>query len=131
VKLLLDEGKQVTAFTRDPAAAALPHAAHLAGGDPSRPETLTSALVGVEAIFLNPATLGNAIAELLSLAVEQGVRRVVLMSAVTTEYGGGYRRFAERFKAAEDARGEGSGPPRAHLRRRGGRPRFCFPKLTG
>ena len=103
VKLLLDEGKQVTAVTRDPAAAALPRAAHLAGGDPSRPETLTSALVGVEAVFLNPATLGNSIAGLLSLAVEQGVQRVVLLSSVTVEYGGGYRRFAERFKAAEDA----------------------------
>ena len=103
VKLLLDEGKQVVAVTRDPAAAVLPRAAHLAGGDPSRPETLTSALARVEAVFLNPATLGNAIYELLSLAAERGVQRVVLISAVTVEYGGGYRRFAERFKAAEDA----------------------------
>lgn len=103
VNLLLEGGEKVAAVTRDPATAALPGGAHVVGGDPSRPQTLTSALDGVEAVFLSPRAVGDATAELLSLAAEQGVQRVVALSAVTVEYGGGYQRFAERFKAVEDA----------------------------
>jgi uncharacterized protein YbjT (DUF2867 family) len=51
----------------------------------------------VVAITRNPAT-----AESLSpLAVEQGVERVVVLSAITAEYPLGERRFAEQFKAVE------------------------------
>jgi uncharacterized protein YbjT (DUF2867 family) len=100
VKLLLAEAATVAAVTRDPAKAALPAAARVVGSDPS---TLLPALGGVEAIFLVPRAVGNATAELLSFAVRHGVRRVVVVSAVTVEYGGGYKRFAEAFKAVEDA----------------------------
>lgn len=103
VKLLLAEGVQVAAITRDPANAALPADTHIIGGDPSHPTTLASALNGVQAIFLVPRAVGDAAAELLSLAAKQGVQRVVMVSAVTVEYGGGYKRFAEAFKAVEDA----------------------------
>ncbi len=54
-------------------------------------------------MFLNPAAVGDAIAELLSLARRQGVERVVLLSALTVQYGGGERRFADQFKVQEDA----------------------------
>ena len=108
VNLLLDGGAKVVAVTRHPATAALPDGAVVVGGDPSRPQTLASALRGVETVFISPralgdATAGAATAELLKLAAEQGAQRVVALSAVTVEYGGGYQRFADAFKAVEDA----------------------------
>lgn len=103
VNLLLGDGVKVAAVTRKPAHAALPADAQIIGGDPSRPETLVSALRSVEAIFLIPRSVGASTVELLSLAAKHGVQRVVVVSAVTVEYGGGYRRFAEEFKAVEDA----------------------------
>jgi uncharacterized protein YbjT (DUF2867 family) len=108
VNLLLSGGEKVVAVTRNPTTAALPDGAHVVGGDPSRPQTLTKALPGVEAVFISPralgdATAGAATAELLKLEAEQGAQRVVALSAVTVEYGGGYRRFADAFKAVEDA----------------------------
>src|SRR5438067_7603709 len=108
VNLLLDGGAKVVAVTRNPATAALPDGAHVVGGDPSHPQTLTSALRGVETVLVSPRALGDATAgaatvELLKLAAGQGARRVVVLSAVTVEYGGGYQRFADAFRAVEDA----------------------------
>jgi hypothetical protein len=40
---------------------------------------------------------------LLSLAAQHGVKRIVALSAVTVEFGGGHRRFAHTFRAVEDA----------------------------
>src|SRR5215213_6077044 len=105
VNVLLEDGKKVVAVTRNPAAAALPGGAHVVGGDPSHPRTLTSALRGVEAVLISPralgdATAGAATAELLALAAEQGVGRVVALSAVTVQYAAGYRRFADAIKAS-------------------------------
>ena len=54
-------------------------------------------------MFLNPAAVGNATADLLSLALQQGVERAVLLSALSVQYGGGGRRFADQFKEQEDA----------------------------
>lgn len=103
VNLLLRNGEQVAAVTRDPTTAALPTGAHIVGGDPSRPATLTTALHDVEAILLIPRAVGDATATLLALAAEQGVQRVVLVSALTVQYPAGEERFAAAFKAAEDA----------------------------
>src|SRR5215217_9476951 len=108
VNVLLEDGKKVVALTRNPAAAELPGGAHVVGGDPSHPQTLTSALRGVKAVLISPSALGDATAgaataELLALAVEQSVERVVALSAVTVQYAAGYRRFADAFKALEDA----------------------------
>src|SRR5829696_7804484 len=108
VNVLLEDGKKVVAVTRNPAAAELPGGAHVVGGDPSRPQTLMSALRGVEAVLISPralgdATAGSATAELLALAAEQGAERVVALSAATVQYPAGYRRFADAFKAVEDA----------------------------
>jgi uncharacterized protein YbjT (DUF2867 family) len=102
VKLLLADGEKVAAVTRNPSAAELPGYAHVIGGDPSRPTMLASALSGVEAVFLSPRAVGNGTAELLALVAAQGAKRVTVISAVTVEYGGGYRRFADAYKAVED-----------------------------
>jgi uncharacterized protein YbjT (DUF2867 family) len=108
VKQLVDEGAQVGAVTRDPAAAALPEAAHVISADASYPRTLEASLDGVEAILLSPRAVGGASAELLSLAGRHGVKRIVVLSAATVQYPAGYRRFVEQFKAVEDtARGSG------------------------
>jgi len=102
VRLLAATDRPVAAVTRDPAAAALPEGVHVVHGDASRPHTLASALDGVEAILLAPRAVGQATAELLASAAEHGAKRVVMLSAVSVEYGGGYRRFAEAFRLAED-----------------------------
>jgi uncharacterized protein YbjT (DUF2867 family) len=108
VNLLRASGEKVVAVTCHPATAALPDSAVVVECDPTRPQTLAKALCGVEAVFISPRALGDATAgaatvELLKLAAEQGVLRVVVLSAVTVEYGVGYQHFADAFKAVEDA----------------------------
>ncbi|MFC1418482.1 NAD(P)H-binding protein [Streptacidiphilus cavernicola] len=108
LKLLRDGGSRAVAVSRDPERAtrgesALPEGVRVVGGDPSDPKTLAPVLDGAEALLLSPRAVGSAGAELLGLAAERGVRRVVVLSAVTVEYGGGYARFAEGFRAVEDA----------------------------
>jgi uncharacterized protein YbjT (DUF2867 family) len=108
VNQLLEDGQKVRAVTRDPATAALPDGAEVVGGDPSQATTLKSALPGVEVVLVSPralgdATAGTATAELLALAAAQGVERVVALSAATVEYPAGYRRFADAFRAVEEA----------------------------
>jgi len=120
VNLLLSGGEKVVAVTRHPATAALPDGAHVVGGDPSRPQTLMPALRGVDAVFISPralgdATAGAATAGLLKLSAEQGAQRVVLLSALTVQYGGGEKHFADAFKAVEDA-AKASGLPWTILR---------------
>ncbi|MEV5508808.1 NAD(P)H-binding protein [Streptomyces orinoci] len=102
IKLLAAAGQKVTAVTRTPDAARLSEGVTVHEGDPSRPQTLAPVLAGADAILLSPRAVGTAVGDLLGLAVEHGVRRVVVLSAVTVEYGGGYRRFAEAFRAVED-----------------------------
>jgi uncharacterized protein YbjT (DUF2867 family) len=103
VTLLLGGGEDVVAVSRDPAGAALPAAVRVVEGHASRPETVAGALDGAEAIFVVPRAVGDATAELLSLAAARGVRRAVLVSALTVQYGVGERRFRDAFGAAEDA----------------------------
>ncbi|MFI0448555.1 NAD(P)H-binding protein [Actinomadura sp. 6N118] len=95
VKLLLEAGEEVTAVTRSPESADLPEGAKVV--------SQASDMAGVEAILIAPRAVGETIGELLVAAAAQGVKRAVLLSAVTVEYGGGYERFAAAFKAAEKA----------------------------
>ena len=120
VNLLLSGGEKVVAITRHPEKAALPEGAVVVGVDLSRLQQLSKALRDVEAVLISPralgdATAGTATAELLKLAAEQGAPRVVVLSAATVEYGGGYERFAAAFKAVEDA-ARTSGLPWTFLR---------------
>src|SRR5260221_1859853 len=106
--LLLASGEEVMAVTRNPAAAVLPDGAHVVAGAPSHPQTLTSVLRDVEAIFISPralgdATAGDATAELLNLAAEQGAPRVVALSAVTVGDGGGDPRLSDALTAVGGA----------------------------
>jgi len=108
VKLLLEGGEQALAVTRHPTTAALPEGAHVVEGDPSQPQTLETALHDITAVFISPRALGDATAgaatsALLKMAAARGAQRVVTLSAVTVEFGGGYRRFADAFRAVEDA----------------------------
>src|SRR6266581_1605291 len=98
VNLLLSGSEKVVALTRHPEKAALPEGAVVVGGDPSHPQTLTKALRDVEAILISPRALGDATA-----------------GAATVEYGGGYQRFADGFRAVEDA-ARASGLPWTFLR---------------
>jgi uncharacterized protein YbjT (DUF2867 family) len=81
VAALLDEDAPVRALTRDPAAAGLPAAAELALFDPGQLETITSALAGVTAVFVNASAVGTVIADLMTAASQTGVNRVVLLSS--------------------------------------------------
>ncbi|GAA4997578.1 NAD(P)H-binding protein [Actinopolymorpha pittospori] len=85
VDALIDAGVKVRAVSRNPLAAAMPAGVDVAEGDPSRPHSIAAALHGVTTVFLNPAALGGSAGELLALARERGVRRVVLLSALAVE----------------------------------------------
>lgn len=86
IDLLVGKGARVRAVTRDPLAASLPAGVEVVEGDPSRPDTLASSLGGVSALFLNPRAVGGAAVELLALARERGVKRVVAMSALNVDF---------------------------------------------
>ena len=107
VNQLLADDMSVVAVTRDPATAALPAAAHVVRGDPSQPTTLMSALRGVEAVLVSPRPRGChgrcRDRRVAGAGGRAGVQRVVALSAATVEYPAGYRRFADAFKAVEDA----------------------------
>ncbi|HWE88708.1 MAG TPA: NAD(P)H-binding protein [Pseudonocardiaceae bacterium] len=97
VRLLLADGQFVAAVTRDPATAVLPDGADVLRADPDL------ALPGVRAVLISPRAVGDGTAGLLKRAAEQGATRVVVLSAATVSHGGGYRRFADEFRAVEDA----------------------------
>ncbi|GAA4606033.1 NAD(P)H-binding protein [Actinoallomurus liliacearum] len=81
VRQLVAAGQEVRAVTRDPAsraAAALPPEAEVVAGDFGRPESLVSALRGVERMHL--VAIGESLTtgpRILEVAKEAGVRRIV------------------------------------------------------
>ncbi|MEU0991300.1 NAD(P)H-binding protein [Streptomyces sp. NPDC005953] len=83
---LIEAGQDVRALTRRPGAAALPPGVQVFEGDLTRPETLPPALEGVRTMLLFP--VGEAVDEVVALAVKAGVRRIVVLSsaAVTAGY---------------------------------------------
>jgi uncharacterized protein YbjT (DUF2867 family) len=102
VNLLVEDGRQVVAVSRNPKTASLPAKAHVVAGDPSRPRTLAAAFKGIDAVLLSPRALAGAASELVMLAASSGVRRAVVLSALTVQYSGGLRRFADEFRAIEN-----------------------------
>jgi uncharacterized protein YbjT (DUF2867 family) len=76
-ELLSLEGAEVRALTRNPQAAGLPAGVEVV--------TTVSSLRGVTSVFLNPRAVGKAAGELLALAREHGVRRVVTLSAINVD----------------------------------------------
>ncbi len=86
VDLLVDQGAKVRAVTRHPQAANLPAHVEVVEGDPARPDTIAPFLEGVAGLFLHPRAVGiPAAAELLALARQRGVQRVVTLSAMNVD----------------------------------------------
>lgn len=80
VRALLAEGVRVRAVTRDVSNADIP-----SGVEPVHPNDVAAALSGVDGVFVHPrATLGS-IHGLLDAAVEEGVPKVVVMSAINVD----------------------------------------------
>jgi uncharacterized protein YbjT (DUF2867 family) len=106
IDVLAGEGVKVRAVTRDPQAAGLPAGVEVVVGDPSRPDTMGAVVEGVTSLFLHPRAVGEAAADLLALAKERGVGRVVALSAVNVDddLADQPSRFqGDRNKEAEDA----------------------------
>jgi uncharacterized protein YbjT (DUF2867 family) len=85
VDLLVDRGAKVRAITRDLRAAGLPIGVEVVEGDPSKPDTIAPVLDGVTGLFINPRSVGLAAGDLLALARQRGVQRVVALSATNVD----------------------------------------------
>jgi uncharacterized protein YbjT (DUF2867 family) len=85
IDILINEGVKVRAVTRNPQAADLPAEVEVVQGDLSRPDTIAPFLEGVTGLFLHPRAVGQAAGELLRLARQRGVQRVVALSAMNVE----------------------------------------------
>ncbi|MFE7460105.1 SDR family oxidoreductase [Streptomyces sp. NPDC057554] len=82
---LLRAGEDVRALTRRPESAGLPAGVRVLAGDLERTETVREALAGVEKLFLFPVP--EAAQEVVDLAVEAGVRRIVVLSSAAVTAG--------------------------------------------
>jgi uncharacterized protein YbjT (DUF2867 family) len=85
LEVLVDEGAKVRAVTRDPQATNLPAEVEVVQGDLTRPATIAPHLEGITALFLHPRAVGLAAGELLALARQRGVQRVVALSATNVD----------------------------------------------
>jgi len=85
IEALSAAGADIRAITRKVQAAGLPAHVEVVAGDPSRPDTIARALRGVSALFLHPRAVGDAAFDLAALAREQGVRRIVALSAMNID----------------------------------------------
>ncbi|MFJ8052386.1 NAD(P)H-binding protein [Streptomyces luteogriseus] len=95
VRLLVEEGVEVAAVTRDP------HARFPTGTQLVHP-TKVPTIEGVEAILLSPRAAGSTAVDLLAHARETGAARVVVLSALTVQYPAGHARFRQQFHAGEE-----------------------------
>src|SRR5258708_8694346 len=86
IELLSASGEEIRAVPRNIQTADLPAGIDVVAGDPSQPATLADALRGASALFLNPRAVGTSAVELLTLARDQGVKRVVAMSALNVDF---------------------------------------------
>jgi len=104
VTLLKDQGVSVRAVARS--ATALLPGVEAFSSDLARPETLAQVLEGADALFVHPRAVGEGAGKLLTLAAEQGVRRVVVLSAINVDEDPAYqpsRLNGDRNKEVEDA----------------------------
>jgi uncharacterized protein YbjT (DUF2867 family) len=85
IDVLVSEGAKVRALTRNPQAAGLAAGVEVVEFDPARPEEIAPFLEGVTALFLHPRAVGLAAGELLALARQRGVQRVVALSAMNVD----------------------------------------------
>ncbi|MEV0590850.1 SDR family oxidoreductase [Nonomuraea cavernae] len=106
---LLQAERHVRALTRNPASAALPGQVEVCKGDLENPESLRAALVGVERLYLFP--VAQTAAEVVAMAVESGVRRIVDLSGA----GADDETFEDGYHVSERAV-EASGLDWTHVR---------------
>jgi uncharacterized protein YbjT (DUF2867 family) len=85
VDQLAAEGAAVRAVTRTPHAAGFPASVDVVTADPGKPATMAAALTGASALFLHPRAVGDAADELVALARDLGVRRVVALAAANID----------------------------------------------
>jgi uncharacterized protein YbjT (DUF2867 family) len=85
IDVLVNQGAKVRAVTHNPQAAGLPAEVEVVEGDLARPDTIAPFLEGVTALFLHPRAVRLAAGELLGLARQQGVQRVVALSAMNVD----------------------------------------------
>jgi uncharacterized protein YbjT (DUF2867 family) len=85
IEVLSTAGADIRAVIRKGQAAGLPDGVEVVVGDLSRPDTIAPALRGVTALFLHPRAVADAAFELVALAREQGVQRVVALSAINID----------------------------------------------
>jgi uncharacterized protein YbjT (DUF2867 family) len=85
IEVLSTAGADIRAVIRKGQAAGLPAHVEVVVGDLSRPDTIAPALRGVTALFLHPRAVADAAFELVALAREQGVQRVVALSAINID----------------------------------------------
>jgi uncharacterized protein YbjT (DUF2867 family) len=76
---------EVRAITRSPRHAWLPTGVEVVEGNPQQPGTLVHALRGADAVFLHPRAVGDAAHDLVALAKNLGVRRVVALAAANVD----------------------------------------------
>ncbi|WP_326956190.1 NAD(P)H-binding protein [Amycolatopsis sp. NBC_01286] len=80
---LEDHGVRVV--TRTPHNAGFPAGVEVVEGDPQQPATLENALRGADALFLHSRAVGDAAYDVVALARELGVRRVVALAAANVD----------------------------------------------
>jgi uncharacterized protein YbjT (DUF2867 family) len=106
VALLKDQGVAVRAVTRSVGAGTVPAGVVPVSADLAEVDNVAAALVGVSALFVHPRAVGESAGKLLALAAEQGVRRVVVLSAINVDDDPEHQpsRFnGDRNKEVEDA----------------------------
>ncbi|MGX1632964.1 NAD(P)H-binding protein [Streptomyces albidoflavus] len=100
VARLVAAGASVRAISRTPATAGLPEQVEVFEGDLEKPETLRAALDGVDRLYLFPVP--EAARQVVALAKESGVRRIVVLSSSSVldtsgdNHSGEYHRAVER-----------------------------------
>jgi uncharacterized protein YbjT (DUF2867 family) len=101
IRILHRAGPDAIGISRDRNKADALGLAQIAEANPSNPPSMRKALQGAEALYVNLAATGPSLLDLIELARDCKVRRLVLQSALTVEYGGGLTRFSDAFAAAE------------------------------
>lgn len=101
VAQLLRAGTQVRALTRNPAAANLPDGVEVVAGDLTQPQSLLPALEDVECLYLIPVP--ETAAEVVALAKQAGVRRIVALSSASAPFEDKYHPRGQYFLRVERA----------------------------
>jgi uncharacterized protein YbjT (DUF2867 family) len=106
IQHLVQRGERVRAVVRHSVGRDLPTDVEVVERDLSRPEGLGAALRNVSALFVHPRAVGIGAPDLLRIAAEHGVQRVVGLSAINVDDALDHQRSrfqGDRNKEVEDA----------------------------